>query len=64
MDGEPATIVRAHYALRAVRVPAGEHRVRFEYRPWSVRIGIAASVAGLAACLAWIVLGRRRLRRR
>ena len=33
IDGKPATPLRANYLLRAVPVPAGEHLVRWEYRP-------------------------------
>jgi hypothetical protein len=52
VDGRPVPLLRAYHALRAVVVPAGEHLVRFDYRPRSVRIGalltvLAASVAGL-----------------
>ncbi len=55
VDGSPAEILRADYLLRAVELDAGAHHVRFEYRPWSVRIGAALSLTGVAtaAGLAW-----------
>ena len=55
VDGASAEILRADYLLRALELPAGAHHVRFEYRPWSVRIGAALSLTGVvvAAALAW-----------
>lgn len=44
VDGSPASIFRANYALRGVRVPAGRHIVRFEYRPKMLFAGMAISV--------------------
>lgn len=61
VDGVPAEVVRADYALRGVKVPAGEHTVRFVYRPWSVTLGVAVTLAALVA-LAVVVLRRSRPR--
>jgi hypothetical protein len=47
IDGRPARIHRTNYALRGVVVPAGEHRVRFEFRPWVVYAGLVASACSL-----------------
>jgi hypothetical protein len=49
IDGRPAPVLRANVAFRAVQVPAGTHRIRFVYRPWSVRVGLA--ISGLATAL-------------
>jgi hypothetical protein len=46
VDGVPAPIYRANYIARAVRVPSGEHYVRFVYRPFSFWMGVV--LAGLA----------------
>ena len=47
-------------AFRAVRVPAGAHRVEMVYRPGSWRLGAMLSLlAAAAAVLPWLV-GRRR----
>jgi hypothetical protein len=42
-------VLRANYAFRAVRVPAGESRVVFRYRPASVRWGALVSVLSMLA---------------
>ena len=44
----------ADYAIRGVVIPAGEHLVRFEYRPRSFYIGAAISVLSLGT-LAWLI---------
>jgi uncharacterized membrane protein YfhO len=49
VDGEAATIHRANHLFRAVWVDAGRHRVRFEYRPASLRMGAATSAGALVA---------------
>lgn len=56
VDGRPADVFRADAAFRGVRVPAGAHRVVFEYRPPGLREGIGLSVAG---ALGLILLARR-----
>src|SRR5262249_61026881 len=48
VDGTPATIVRADYLFRGVRVPGGDHRVEFVYRPSSFRTGATISLLALA----------------
>jgi hypothetical protein len=62
VDGKPATIHRANFLARAVRVPAGAHRVEFCYRPRLGPIGPLVSGASWLALLALIVaaVSRRR----
>ena len=51
-------IHRANYLFRAVPLRPGEHEIRFEYRPNSVRYGAAVSGATLLAILgatAWTI---------
>lgn len=58
IDGEPATLYRAHGALRAVFVREGEHEVEFVYRPASVLLGAGLTGLGLLGCLALALIGR------
>ena len=60
VDGVPTPILRANYAFRAVRVPGGRSVVEFRYRPWSVWLGLATS---LATATGMLVFGAIRLRR-
>jgi hypothetical protein len=47
VDGAPAPLHRADYALRAVRLPAGAHHVVFRYRPGSFTVGALVSLLSL-----------------
>ncbi len=48
VDGQPAEVLRADFAFRALEVPAGEHSIRLWYEPPLWRLGIAMSLASLA----------------
>lgn len=58
----PAPILRANYAFRLVRVPAGASTVVFRYRPRSVWVGALLSAATLL--LLGLIPMARRVRRR
>lgn len=62
VNGQPAPIYRADVMFRAVRVPAGESTVVFEYKPWwwpgILVFGAAAWMLALAA-LGWAGRNRR-----
>ncbi len=45
IDGEPAELLRADYAFRAVEVPAGEHEIEMWFAPASFARGEAVSYA-------------------
>jgi hypothetical protein len=48
IDEEPAEIYRANFNFRTIYLPAGNHRVRFNYEPVWVKIGGGISLTGLA----------------
>ena len=61
IDGAEVPILRTNYLFRGVVVPTGAHTVVFEYRPLSVELGLAATLAALAiALVVWWRGGRAR----
>ena len=57
VDGREEEIVRANFLFRAVRVPAGEHTVRFSFEPESFFLGSQISVFTVwSVALLWAVL--------
>ncbi|HUB07098.1 MAG TPA: YfhO family protein, partial [Myxococcales bacterium] len=51
VDGVPAPIRRAYGMIRAVRLGPGRHRVVFDYRPASVRVGALVSLLAAMALI-------------
>jgi hypothetical protein len=47
VDGQLVNIYQADYLIRGVVVPAGSHLVRFEFRPSTLYVGSAVSIASL-----------------
>jgi hypothetical protein len=60
VDGQPVPIERADILFRAVKVPAGQHRVELRYQPQSCSFGLLISIGTLVVLLgAWLVVRRR-----
>jgi len=54
VDGRTTPVLQVDGAVRGVVVDAGEHEIRFRYRPWSVILGAAMSLIALAIAIgAW-----------
>jgi membrane protein YfhO len=53
VDGKSVPIQRGNFLFRAVRVPAGDLRVVFRYRPLALTLGGAVSLAALVLSIAW-----------
>lgn len=51
VDGRRAPVVPADFVFRGVPVPAGEHEVKFRFRPKSFRVGLGVSVGTLVFLL-------------
>ncbi len=64
VDGKKVDVLRADHALRAVALPAGSHRVEFEFRPRLLQVGAAISVATATVVLGWLAVGAVMERRR
>jgi Bacterial membrane protein YfhO. len=55
LDGKPANLLRTDYTLRGVRVPAGNHLVRFEFRPRIFYYGtVVTAISLLLLFLLWM----------
>jgi hypothetical protein len=55
VDGAPVPVLRADYALRGVQVQAGEHTVRFEFRPKTFYYGAAISALSALALTLFLI---------
>jgi len=55
VDGQETKVLKADYALRAVHLSEGQHKVRFTFDPLSFKIGALLSLLGLAGLAAIVV---------
>ncbi len=56
IDGKEVPIVRTNYVLRGFSVPAGQHEIRFEFKPASYYTGETVSLIASIIILAFIAL--------
>ena len=56
IDDAEAPILRANYVLRGVALPAGDHRVRFEFHPASYYTGKTIQIIASTLLLALLIL--------
>jgi uncharacterized membrane protein YfhO len=59
VDGAAADVFRADVAFRAVKIPAGRHRVVFSYRPPGLRDGVRLMFAGALGLALFVTRTRR-----
>jgi len=59
VNGTAVPIARANFMSRLVEVPPGKSRVEFRYRPTSLVLGAAVSVAVLGGLTVFLVFRRR-----
>jgi uncharacterized membrane protein YfhO len=62
IDGQPTAIVPTNYVQRGVKVPAGEHLVRFEFDPLSFKLGAGITTATFLGCGSWLLRRQHKLR--
>ncbi|HXB10408.1 MAG TPA: hypothetical protein VNZ45_00360, partial [Bacteroidia bacterium] len=59
VDGTPADYIRTNYILRAMFIPAGNHKVEFKFEPKQYatgeKISFASSLVLLLGCLALLI---------
>ncbi|OGF68124.1 MAG: hypothetical protein A2Y62_01125 [Candidatus Fischerbacteria bacterium RBG_13_37_8] len=59
IDDRETTIHRANICARAIRLPAGSHKVIFSYHPSTFYVGLIITLLSLAATLLLVIRGTR-----
>lgn len=55
VDGKETKVLKADYALRAIRLPRGQHRVDFTFDPLSFKIGVLLSLLGFGVLTGTVI---------
>ncbi len=63
VNGQRTQIYKTDYLLRAVYLPAGDHRVSFHFRPWTFPAGLWISILFLLGIMVTLAFAWRRNRR-
>ncbi|MBL8018095.1 MAG: YfhO family protein [Leptospirales bacterium] len=63
VDGQLTTIYPANIMFRAIRLSPGKHEVEFVYKPWNFYVSFIVSLVGYAILIAFLVVGRKRLKK-
>lgn len=54
VDGKETPILRADYVLRAIKIPAGDHKVEFHFTPESV--AKSAKISVISSVIMWLII--------
>ena len=54
IDNKEASIIKTDYALRGLLMPAGDHAIKFEFKPVAYYSSI--KIATAASCIGWIAI--------
>jgi uncharacterized membrane protein YfhO len=58
VDGKKAEIINADYGMMAVKIPAGVHEIRTDFRPRGFYQGLVMSIAGIVILSAYLLVLR------
>ena len=58
VDGKKAEIINADYGMMAVKIPAGVHEIRTDFRPSGFYQGLVMSIAGIVILSAYLLVLR------